>query len=879
VGGWTFDAYNRRPTVMSPQAASPLVLLAPLSGPVVPLDTVPDPVFAQKMVGDGVSIDPVSQVLLAPCAGRVVQLHSAGHALTLATADGIEVMIHIGLDTVSLKGQGFTPKVRNGDRVAAGAPLIEFDADFVATHARSLLTQIVITNGDRVSALRPATGRVVAGRDVVLTVELAGGAQATAMSAQGAAIESSPITVPNATGLHARPAAVLAGAAKKFKANVRLRRGTADANAKSVVAIMGLELSQGDEVCFVADGPDARAAIDALEPLLREGIGDEGAVARGIPRASAPAQAAPSARFGAGAELPALGRGDAAPHDPNLLVGVAASPGIAVGNVFRIRNEQLDVQELGDDATAERKRLDAAIEQGKAQLAALQDRLEAEADAGKAAIFAAHEELLDDPDLREIADHAIAAGKSAAFAWQQAVTMHADRLGGSKNALLAARANDLRDVGRRVLRVLSGTAATDRPDVPPDTILIAEDLSPSDTANLDRTRVLGFCTAGGGATSHVAILARSLDIPAVAGIDPRALDLADGTPVVVDGGKGTLRLNPSADEVASIRNAQERQAGRRASELASAHEPAVTKDGRRIEVVANIGGLADARQVGELGGEGVGLLRSEFLFLERATAPDEDEQFESYRDIARALGPGRPLIVRTLDVGGDKPLRYLPMPAEANPFLGERGIRVMLSRPELLRAQVRAILRASAEAGTRILVMFPMVATMADWRAARAAVDAEREQLGVAPIPVGIMVEVPSVAIMADQFAREVDFFSVGTNDLTQYTLAMDRGHPKLAAQVDGLNPGVLQLIANTADAAHRHGKWVGICGGIGADPQAVPLLVGLGVDELSVSVPAIPAVKAQVRRLDTATCRDLARRALTLDRGADVRALVGVDE
>jgi phosphocarrier protein FPr len=873
---------------MTQQATPTLALTAPLSGYLVPIDQVPDPVFAQKMVGDGVSIDPVSQVLQAPCDGRVVQLHSAGHALTLATADGIEVMIHIGLDTVSLKGRGFTPKVRNGDRVARGDALIEFDADYVATHARSLLTQIVITNGDRVASLHAGTGRVSAGRDVVLTVTLGGGATAVVASSEGASVESAPITIPTATGLHARPAAVLAGAAKQFKANVRLQRGDSDANAKSVVAIMGLEVAQGDVVRFVAVGPDARAAIDTLEPLLREGIGEEGAApAAGRPggtSATSRPDAAPAlaASVLAGPASGAVGSGFSRiqpdSQDPNLLVGVAASPGVAVGHVFQVRHERLDVPELGDDSNVERKRLDAALEQGKSQLVALQDRLTGEADAGKAAIFAAHEALLDDPDLREIAEHAINAGKSAAFAWQQAVTTHADRLAQSKNELLAARANDLRDVGRRVLRALSGTTA-EGPEAPANAILVAEDLSPSDAASLDRSRVLGFCTTGGGATSHVAILARSLDIPAVAGIDPRALDLANGLLVVVDGGKGRLRLSPSDEEVARIRRAQERQAARRKAERAAAREPAVTTDGHRFEVVANIGGLADAEKVADLGGEGVGLLRSEFLFLERTSAPTEDEQFESYRAIARALGPGRPLVIRTLDVGGDKPLRYVPMPAEENPFLGERGIRLMTHRPDLLQTQVRAILRASAEPGARILVMFPMIATMADWRGARAVLEAERERLGVAPIPIGIMVEVPSVAVMAAQFAREVDFFSVGTNDLTQYTLAMDRGHPKLASQVDGLNPAVIQLIANAAAAAAAHGKWTGVCGGIAADPQAIPILVGLGVSELSVSVPAVPAVKARVRTLDLETCRGLARRALTLDRAADVRELVPVEE
>ena len=438
--------------------------------------------------------------------------------------------------------------------------------------------------------------------------------------------------------------------------------------------------------------------------------------------------------------------------------------------------------------------------------------------------------------------------------------------------MIAARANDLRDVGRRVLRLLTGTTEA-RLDPPANAILIAEDLTPSDTTNLDRTRVLGFCTTSGGATSHVAILARALDIPAIAAIDPRALDLADGTLVVLDGTAGVLRLRPSEAETAQVRERQQQHAARRQVEIANAAAPATTSDGRRIEVVANVGGVAETEQAVALGGEGVGLLRSEFLFLERGTAPSEDEQTTVYTAIASQLGPERRLIIRTLDVGGDKPLAYLPLGREDNPFLGERGIRVQLARPELLRTQLRAILRAS-RAGN-VHVMFPMIATMAEWRAAKAMLDAECEALGVSQIPAGIMIEVPSAAIMADAFAREVDFFSIGTNDLTQYTLAMDRGNPKLAPQIDGLNPAVLQLIGHTVAAAHARGKWVGVCGGIAGDAQAIPVLLGLGVDELSVSVPSLPAVKAQVRELSHAACVDLATRALAADSAADVRALV----
>jgi phosphocarrier protein FPr len=371
----------------------------------------------------------------------------------------------------------------------------------------------------------------------------------------------------------------------------------------------------------------------------------------------------------------------------------------------------------------------------------------------------------------------------------------------------------------------------------------------------------------------VAILARSLGIPALAGVEPRALDVSDGTPVILDGGRGILRLHPSAAEMEHIRGRQKAAEVKREEDLAHAREPATTLDGHRLEVVANINGLRDAERIESLGGEGVGLLRSEFLFMERSSAPTEDEQFESYKAIAQAVGPDKPLIIRTLDVGGDKPLAYLPIPTEDNPFLGERGIRVALDRPEILRTQLRAILRASAFG--KIQILLPMIATLGELRDAKAILSEECARLSVPQVPVGIMVEIPSAAVMAPQFAKEADFLSIGSNDLTQYTLAMDRGHPKLAPQVDGLNPAVLRLISLSVAGAHSGGRRIGVCGGIAGDAHAVPLLVGLGVDELSVSLPAIPAVKAQVRGLRLTICRQLAQEALNCDTGVEVRALV----
>jgi phosphoenolpyruvate-protein phosphotransferase len=403
-------------------------------------------------------------------------------------------------------------------------------------------------------------------------------------------------------------------------------------------------------------------------------------------------------------------------------------------------------------------------------------------------------------------------------------------------------------------------------------VLIAEEFTPSEMTALDRASVRGLCTIRGGATSHVAILARSFGIPAIAAIDPKALDVGNGTVVILDGNNGTLRLHASPDELTRVRGAQERSERHRLDNLSHALEPAITQDFRHMEVLANIGGVEDAARMEALGAEGVGLLRSEFLFMGRTDAPTEAEQFSAYAAIVKAVG-ARPLIIRTLDVGGDKPLGYLPIPKEDNPFLGERGLRVGLDRPELLRVQLRAILRASAFGC--VSVMFPMVTTLNELRAAKAMLAEEAADLGVPTIATGIMVEVPATAIMAAQFAREADFFSIGTNDLTQYTLAMDRGHPKLAPRVDALSPAVLQLIARTVKGAGRAGRRVGVCGGIASDHSAVPILLGLGVHELSVSLPAIPAVKAQIRTLRHDDCQRLAARALAAESAEEVRALV----
>lgn len=831
-------------------------LVAPLSGILVPLDQVPDPVFAQRTVGDGVSIDPTSCELLAPASGRVTLLHRAAHALAITTDEGVEILVHIGVDTVSLNGTGFTPRVRQGDRVAAGQPLISFDADLIARSAPSLLTQVLVTNRERIRGMSVATGLVDAGRSIILNLELAADGPVEGAPATGATAVSAEIRLPNRQGLHARPAAVLAAAAKTFRADIRLLRGADAANAKSVTSILLLATNPNDAIRVSASGPDAAAAVSALTALLASGSGESETAA--APGAGPVPAAAPAA-----AATPAID--PAGPADPRKIFGVGASPGLALGKVAQVRRAAISVEQHGAGIERERAHLDAALARARQQI-----DVQRTANSGAASrILDAHLELLADPELIDLAVAGLSGGHSAGYAWRDAYSSYAARLEALASPLLRERAGDVRDVGGRVLGLLAGVTMAPL-EFAPGSILIADELTPSETSSLDADRVLGLCTTGGGPTSHAAIIARALGIPAVCGVDRAALELEDGTPVLLDGTQGILLQRPGEAEVAAARAMIGRLAAQRHRERAAASAPAATTDGHRVEIAANIGTAEEAVAAIACGGDAVGLLRSELLFLDRDTAPDEREQAEVYRAVATALGRERRLVIRTLDVGGDKPLPYLPLPPEQNPFLGLRGIRVSLERPDLLRSQLRAILKAAALSD--IHVMFPMIATLDELRAARRLLDEEQRASG-ASVRTGVMIEVPSAALTAEHLAREVDFFSIGTNDLTQYTLAMDRGHPKLASQADALHPAVLRLISLTVEAAHRHGRWVGVCGGLAAEPLAVPLLLGIGVDELSVPVPAIAAVKALVRRLSLHDCRELAREVAGLGTAGEVRA------
>lgn len=665
------------------------------------------------------------------------------------------------------------------------------------------------------------------------------------------------VFIQNPTGLHARPAKVFVNTAKQYKSDIRVEHGSKKANAKSLISMLTLGVESGSQIRILVDGADEDVAIEALETAVSSGLGEGDMLTH-----EAPTQPPKPAND----QKPSAVEVETA---SNMLKGIPAAPGIAIGPIYLLQHEEIEIEETFQGATAEQERLQKAIERARAQLIALHKKMLKSTSASEAAIFEVHLEILDDPDLLDTVLDRINKQQSAAQAWRATIDARAQAMAKLNDPLLAGRSADIQDVGYRVLRLLMGAdeQRISLPDYP--VILVATDLSPSDTAAIDRDKVLGFCTAAGGPTAHSAIIARALSLPAVVSIGERVLEIDNLTQVILNGSNGILTLEPDEAAVTQAQAKQKQWQKEISTAQQTAGEPAITQDGHRMEIVANIGGLADAEKAAASGAEGVGLLRTEFLFLDRTDAPTELEQFEVYRDIVQAMN-GRPVIVRTLDIGGDKPLPYIDVPPEANPFLGERGIRLCLNRPDLLRQQLRAILRA-AEFGP-LRIMFPMVADLSEWRAARAMVVEVQAELQAPQVELGIMIEVPSAALMADVFAQEVDFFSIGTNDLTQYTLAMDRMHPSLAGKSDGLHPAVLRLIARTVEAAHAAGKWVGVCGELGADPQAVPILIGLGVDELSVSVPAIAPVKAQIRSLTLADSQLGAQRALACGTAAEVR-------
>lgn len=678
------------------------------------------------------------------------------------------------------------------------------------------------------------------------------------------------LVISNPIGLHARPAALFVQTAAQFAAQITVQNVTQNrqpVNAKSMMQVASqASARQGERIRIVAQGEDADKAIVALSTLVEAGFGEMEGVE--------------TVKETAVSSLPSRGgdRGAA----PSRLQGIGASEGYAIAPVFVYRQPDLHVERRAvDDPQSEVNRFRQALDVARRQLDQVQQHVSATADEQTGRIFEFHRMILEDAELRHAVEEGIIAGRCNAEAVvNDVIGQWVSRFESLSDELIRERATDVRDVGERVLRVLLGIAEDERSlsAFSEPVIVVARDLTPSDTARLDREKVRGLCTAMGGATSHVAILARMWNLPAVVGLGDSLLRVADGTILALDGESGRVEIEPPPEVVQVYQEREARRVSLQAEALRQIGEPAITQDGRLVEVVANVGDVASAREALEQGAEGIGLLRTEFLYLERATLPDEEEQVSVYRAIAEVMGQ-RPVIIRTLDVGGDKPLPSIHRPEEANPALGVRAIRLSRLHPDLLRVQLRAILRAGV--GHNLKVMFPLVATLDEVRWVKSLLRQAQAELAaegvehVREIETGIMIETPAAALMADALAAEVDFFSIGSNDLTQYTLACDRGNENLGDLYSPLNPAVLRLIRGVIEAAHAAGIWVGLCGELAGQRQAIPVLLGLGLDEFSMTSSAIPSARQLLRSLSADEAEQLARRTLSLTTLSEVEALL----
>ena len=787
-----------------------------------------------------------------PLGTDVMQVHAAIESVY--SDDGVVILMDLGSALMSAEmALEFLSAEQRGNVHLCAAPLVEgaiaavvaaasgANVDRVMAEARGALAAKAAQLGDDYDPTSASSG-LVENQEENNTEEIR-------------------IQIGNKMGLHARPAAKFVATANQFKSQIRVQNLTKNSEAvrgESINEVAMLGARCDDELAIFATGGDAHEALSALKTLIENNFGEPQAV--DDPPLVAPL---PSKKLS---------------HDASLQ-GIPASAGVVIAPIVRYQPVVLTVEERHiDDLEAEWQRLQVVLNTAYQEIQTLLSHASTQIGDSEAAIFDAHLLFLSDPALLETVRHRIYQHNlNAEAAWQATVEEIAAGYRKMDDTYMQERAADMIDVGQRVQQLLGGSV-TNPPKLSQPAILVAKDLTPSDTAQLDSSLVLGICITQGSATSHSAILARSLGIPAVVGAPAKILQLKDRTMVALDGETGKIWIEPKKSIQAELQAKQQEWEDAQNQALASIHQLALTRDGRQIKVLGNISGIKDAQTALKMGAEGFGLLRTEFLYLDRTTAPTEAEQFSIYQEIAQLLD-NQPLIIRTLDVGGDKPLPYLQKSLESNPFLGWRGIRFCLDNLDLFKTQLRAILRASS--GHKIKVMFPMIATLAEAQRTKTILNEVQTELRQANIPfdenmeVGMMIEIPSAVAIADQLAAEVDFFSIGSNDLSQYITAADRTNPRVAKLADGLHPAVLRMINQTIQAAHQAGIWVGLCGELASDPQAIPILVGLGIDEISLNPHAIPKIKQAIAQLTFTEAEAIAQAALKLDSSDCVRMLV----
>lgn len=683
--------------------------------------------------------------------------------------------------------------------------------------------------------------------------------------------EETVLTLVNLHGLHARPAARFVQAAASYPGEVQvtnLTNGKGPVSAKSLNAVTTLGAVKNHQISIKVHGSYAREVLGKLSALVNSGFGEEISESEEI--SQAPLSEKKTEEF-----------------DKEVIRetrNVPISEGIAVGPLFRYRppippisNKPAENQQL------EWEKLKQAIEITGKTIASRRQELEQSIGKSEAEIFSAHQLILEDPEVQNHAQKLIFEGNmNASAAWDEAIKKIAGEYNSLEDSYLQQRAADVLDVGAQVLFTLAGESGAGKIELDHSVILYARELTPTETSQLDMEKILGIMTSGGGPTSHSAILARALGIPAISGVSPELDRKKDGLTVGINGFTGEIWIDPEKTVIQELENKRNNWLENRKRLLEDSASLALTKDGQRVDVVANVGNVQDANAAVKNGAEGIGLLRTEFLFLTQQEPPNEQQQFEILREIGEVINSGgdndRPVIVRTLDVGGDKNLPYLNLPEEDNPFLGVRAIRMSLRNPEVFKTQIRAFLRAAD--GFNFKIMFPMVANLEEVLQAKAMMKEVHSQLEENkithkwPVETGIMVEIPAAAIQSGEIAKHVDFFSIGTNDLTQYTMAAERGNPQLSNLNDAMHPAVLKLIKEVVQAANDHGKWVGVCGELAGDPMAAMVLIGIGVHELSMNPGSIPRIKAAIKNISMDDSMELARTVLDADSAESAREI-----
>lgn len=819
-----------------------LTLFSPVKGHLLDISKVPDDAFAQKMLGDGVAFEPEENFIYAPADVKVKNIHKCLHAIVLEK-DGFEILIHIGVDTVTLKGRGFKVFVRDGDFVKHGQKLIEFDRDFIEQNGLSSLVVMVVAAPLEVTLRKEIIYQADIQSKVFEAFRQEDEKQKPQVQPEQFFIQD--LTISNVTGLHARPAGEVATLAQSFKnTDIHLIKGQKQADAKSVVEILGLSLEYNDKVQVQASGENAEfAAIEVKNFILRE-LKDS---VLKTEQKQNPEELSQNGEI--------------------KFKGIGIFDGLSIGKTYVVQDSQFNVEEKSNIPVAqELAKFDSALKHVKSSLDKERHAVYGQKD--REEILMAHITILEDPFLIKETEQFIEKGYTSAFAFSLAIKRAVDVLKQAGSDILRSRVADFIDLETRIISDLTGVNYR-LPKFTEDTIIITKEIL-SHHLNELNDHVVGIVMAEGSALSHVSIMLKALGIPSVIGVGRNILQVPNESDIILDSKLGTVTINPT--NIEEIKKKAEFLKLHRKENLRHAFEPAKTKDGVKITVSGNVGNIDQARQSALQGAEGIGLVRTEFLFATSKKAPTEQEQYEIYQKIVD-LQNGNPVIIRTLDVGADKPIPFVPQIKEENPILGRRGIRTSFTNVDLLKTQLRAIMRVKPYGIAKIMV--PMVTFIEEISTVARFVKEEQAKLGIDKVSLGMMVEVPAAALMADDFAKEVDFFSIGTNDLTQYTLALDRAHPTLNFLSDSLNPSVLRMIQLTVEGAASQNKPVSVCGAIASEPAGAILLIGLGIRSLSVVPGAVADIKALIRNIDVRHCEEVAKKVLHFPSVAEVRHLV----